>query len=266
MKKIIGALGLIIFLLGFGNGFTADFDKKIGIVEKLGNHVPLDITFTNSVGKTVALRDLINKPTIIDLAYYKCTGICTPLMTEVANVINKIDLTAGKDYNIITISINYNEFTKDAAAKKAEMMNLVKTEIPESAWAFLTGDSSAINAITNAVGFNYQRLEDNFVHTGVLIFVSSDGKICRYLKPDYNNRGDFRILPFEFKMAILEASKGEAIPVIDNVMRYCFSYQPKSETYTLNLFKIFGTGSLVAVAIVFVFVVLKPAKSHKKNS
>jgi protein SCO1/2 len=266
MKKTIEAIGLIILFIGFRNGFSADFDQKIGIVEKLGNKIPLDISFIDSEGKTIALRDLIKKPTVIDLAYYKCTGICTPLMTEVANVINKIDLTAGKDYNIVTISINDNEFSKDAAAKKAEMLNLVKTEIPASAWTFLTGDSNAIGAITKAVGFNYQRQEDAFIHTGVLIFVSSDGKICRYLKPDYNNRGDFRILPFEFKMAILEASKGEVIPVIDNVVRYCFSYQPKSDTYTFNLFKIFGTGTLVVVAVVFIFVIFKPKNNHKKIS
>ena len=266
MKKITGAVILIILFAGIGNIFPAEFDQKIGIVEKLGNKIPLDITFTDSEGKSVALRDLIKKPTVIDLAYYKCTGICTPLMTEVTGVINKIDLAAGKDYNIITISINDNEFTKDAAAKKAEMMNLVKTEIPASAWTFLTGDSSAISAITKAVGFNYQRQEEAFIHTGVLIFLSTDGKICRYLKPDYNNRGDFRILPFDFKMAILEASNGQVIPVISNVVRYCFSYQPKSHTYTFNLFKIFGVGTLLMVAVVFVFVVLKPKKSHKQIS
>jgi protein SCO1/2 len=266
MKKIIGVIGFLILFAGVNSLFPSDFDQKIGLVEKLGKNVPLDVSFMDSEGRTVSLKDLINKPTVIDLAYYKCTGICTPLMTEVANVINKIDLIAGKDYNIVTISINDNEFSKDAAAKKAEMMNLVKTEIPASAWTFLTGDSIAISAVTKAVGFNYQRQEEAFIHTGVLIFVSSDGKICRYLKPDYNNRGDFRILPFDFKMALLEASKGEAIPVISNVVKYCFSYQPKSDTYTFNLFKVFGTGTLVMVAIVFVFVVMKPGKKHKKIS
>jgi protein SCO1/2 len=264
MKTKIGAVVLIILLTGLSNVFPADFSEKIGLVEKLGNKVPLDVSFMDSEGKTVVLKDLVNKPTVIDLAYYKCTGICTPLMTEVANVINKIDLTAGKDYNIITISINDNEFSKDAAAKKAEMLNLVKTEIPANAWTFLTGDSAAISTVTKAVGFNYQRQEEAFIHTGILIFISADGKICRYLKPDYNNHGDFRILPFDFKMALLEASRGEAIPVIDNVVRYCFSYQPKSDTYTFDLFKIFGAGTLLMVAVVFVFVVLKPGK-HKKS-
>jgi len=264
MKTKIGAVVLIILLIGLINAFPEGFNDKIGVVEKLGNKIPLNVSFTDSDGKTVVLKDLINKPTVIDLAYYKCTGICTPLMTEVANVINKVDLQAGKDYNIVTISINDNEFTKDAAAKKAEMMNLVKSDIPANAWSFLTGDSSAIKTVTNAVGFYYQPQKETFIHTGVLIFVSADGKICRYLKPDYDSHGNFKVLPFDFKMALLEASKGEAIPVIDNVVRYCFSYQPQSDTYTFDLFKIFGTGTLLIVAVVFVFVVLKPGKHNKK--
>ena len=83
MKKIIGAVVLIIFLIGFSNSTLADFNQKIGVVEKLGNKIPLDVSFTDSEGKTVTMRDLIKKPTVIDLAYYKCTGICTPLMTEI---------------------------------------------------------------------------------------------------------------------------------------------------------------------------------------
>ncbi len=260
MKKITGVFGLIIFLLSFNFVFASDLREKVGVVEKLGNKIPLNTKFFDSNGKEVKLKDLITKPTVIDLVYYKCTGICTPLMTEVADVVNKIDLTAGKDYNIISISFNPDELPKDAAKKKAEMMNLVKTEIPDSAWRFLTGDSLSIREFTNAIGFNYEQQGDTFLHTGLLVFVSSDGKICRYLKPGFTDRGDFRILPFIFKMAIVEASKGEAIPVIDEVSRYCFSFEPKNESYVFNWFKISGAGILVAVAAIFIFVVLKPKK------
>ncbi len=262
MKKITGVFVFIFFLLSLNPVFAAGFRDKVGLNEKLGNKIPLDVRFFDSNGNEVMLRDLVTKPTVIDLAYYKCTGICTPLMTEVADVINKIDLAAGKDYNIITISFNPDELPKDAARKKTEMMNLVRTGIPDSAWRFLTGDSLSISKITKAIGFNYERQSDTFLHTGVLVFISSDGKICRYLKPDFNYRGDFKILPFSFKMAILEASKGEAIPVIEEVSRYCFSYEPKNESYVLNWFKISGAGILILVAALFVFVVLKPRKKQ----
>lgn len=263
MKKLIGVFIFIFFISNLNSVLASELRDKVGVDEKLGNKIPLNTMFFDSDGKEVILKDLISKPTVIDFAYYKCTGICTPLMTEVADVVNKIDLIAGKDYNIITISINPDELPKDAANKKAEMMNLVKTEIPDSAWRFLTGDSLSINELTKAVGFNYERQGDTFLHTGLLVFVSSDGKICRYLKPGFTDRGDFRILPFIFKMAIVEASKGEAIPVIDELSRYCFSYEPKNESYVFNWFKISGAGILLAVAAVFIFVVLKPKKKVK---
>ena len=261
MKKLIGVFVLIIFLSNLSSILAVEYRDKVGVNEKLGDKIPLNTKFFDSDGKQVTLKNLITKPTVIDFAYYKCTGICTPLMTEVADVINKIDLVAGKDYNIITVSFNADEFPKDAAKKKIEMMNLVKSEIPNSAWRFLTGDSASINELTNAVGFNFEKQGDTFLHTGLLVFVSSDGKICRYLKPGFTDRGDFRILPFSFKMAIVEASKGEAIPVIEEISRYCFSYEPKNESYVFNWFKISGVGVLIIVAGLFVFVVLKPKKN-----
>ncbi len=260
MKKLIGVFVFIFLLNNLNSVLASELKDKVGVNEKLGNKIPLNIKFLDSNGKEVTLKDLINKPTVIDLAYYKCTGICTPLMTEVADVINKVDLTAGKDYNIITVSFNPDELPKDAAQKKAEMMNLVKSEIPNSAWRFLTGDSLSITELTKAIGFNYERDDNTFLHTGLLVFVSSDGKICRYLKPSFTDRGDFRILPFTFKMAIIEASKGEPLPVIEEVSRYCFSYEPKNESYVFNWFKISGVGVLVMLAGFFFFVVLKPKK------
>lgn len=260
MKKLIGAFVFIFFISSLNSVFASEFRNKIGVTEKLGNKIPLDTKFFDSDGKEVTLRNLINKPTVIDLAYYKCTGICTPLMTEVADVINKIDLVAGKDFNIITVSINPDEFPKDAAKKKVEMMNLVKSEIPNSAWRFLTGDSLSISELANSIGFNYEREDDTFLHTGLLVFVSSDGKICRYLKPGFTDRGDFRILPFSFKMAIVEASKGEVLPVIEEISRYCFSYEPKNESYVFDWFKISGVGVLFSVAVIFFFFIRKPKK------
>ena len=261
MKKLIGVIVFGIILFSSGLVSAAGFKDKIGINEKLGNKIPLDATFYDSNGKELTLGEIINKPTVIDFAYYKCTGICTPLMTEVADVINRVDLKPGKDYDVITISFNADETPKDAYKKKQEMINLVSTGIPDSSWRFLTGDSLNIKKVTEAAGFNFEKQDDTFIHTGVLIFVSADGKICRYLRPGFSDRGSFRILPFDFKMALIEASKDEAIPVIDKALKYCFAYQPKNESYVLNMFNVSGAGILIAVAVVFIFIIRKPKKA-----
>ncbi len=261
MKKIIGAWSIIFFLFSLNISFPKDLSDKIGIDEQLGKTIPLDAVFYDSKGNEVTLKELINKPTVIDFAYYKCTGICTPLMTEVADVMNRVDLRPGKDYQVITISFDENELPKDAAEKKVAMVNLLNTGIPASSWWFLTGDSLNIKRVTNAAGFHFERKGNTFLHVGVLIFVSKNGKICRYLEPGFNYKGDFRILPFDFKMALLDASKGQAIPVIDKALRYCFTYKPKNEAYVLDVFKISGISIVLIVLGLFFFVIKKPKKT-----
>jgi|YelNatPaOPRAMG01_1025707.scaffolds.fasta_scaffold00906_20 protein SCO1/2 len=245
---------------------AADYKDKVGVNERLGASIPQNISFYDSNGNKVLLGELIKKPTIIDFAYYRCKGICTPLMSELADVVNKVDLQPGKDYNIISISFNPNETIKDAADKKVQMMNLLNTNISDSGWKFLIGDSAAIKAVTDSAGFNFEREGDAFLHSGVLIFVSSQGKICRYLKPDYDYKGNFKILPFDFKMAIIEASKGEEIPVVEQALKYCFTYQPKNQNYVFDAFKISGIGVILGVLIIFIFVVRKPKKTFAKNN
>lgn len=266
MKAIIGVLVAIIILAGWSTDFAKELETKVGVVEKLGGKIPLNAVFFDSKGKEVRLGDLITKPTVIDLAYYKCNGICTPILTDVADVINRVNLVPGKDYNIITVSFNPEELPRDAAVKKSQIMNLVKSVIPDTAWRFLTGDSLSISKLTNAVGFNYDYRDGVYIHTGMLVFVSNDGKICRYLKPGFTDTGDFRILPMDFKMAIIEASKSQAIPVIDELPSYCYDgKQPKDEAMVNVWFKISGAGILVIVAALFVFIVLKPRKNNKQT-
>ena len=264
MKKVIEILFVAVLFFSFGRAFAADYKDKVGINEKLGAIIPGNVSFYDSQGNKVLLSDLMKKPTVIDFAYYRCTGICTPLMTEIADVINKVDLVPGKDYNIVTISFNPDETIKDAADKKIQIMNLVNNNISADGWKFLVGDSASIKKVTQAAGFNFERQDNAYLHAGELIFVSPEGKICRYLKPDFNYRGDYKILPFDFKMAVLEASRGEEIPVIDKALRYCFKYQPKNQTYVFDMFKVSGITVILAVALVFVFVVRKPKKEFKK--
>ena len=265
MKTLTGVFAAIILLVSVNKVLAKDLETKVGVVENLGGKIPFNAMFYDSNGKEVRLGDLITKPTVIDLAYYKCNGICTPIMTDVADVVNRVDLVPGKDYNLITVSFNPEELPKDAAYKKVQIMNLLKTDVPDSAWRFLTGDSASISELTKAVGFNYDYKDGTFIHTGVLVFVSKEGKICRYIKPgDVDSgidAGDLRILPMSFKIAIMEASKNEAIPVIQNEPAYCFDgKQPKNESMVDNWFKISGAGILVMVAALFVFIVLKPRK------
>ncbi len=262
MKRFI-TYGLIILCLVFAQTqFAAEINSHVGVEKKLGETVPLNLYFNDSNGQKVLLKDLVTKPTVIDFAYYKCTGICTPLMTEIADVVGKVDLKPGKDYNILTVSINPAETSADAENKKKEMFALINEKVPDASWRFLTGDSVTIKALTDAAGFHFEKQGNTFLHTGLLIFISKEGKICRYLEPGYDTQGNFQILPLDFKMSVIDAARGQAIPVIDQVLRFCFAFQPKNEMLVNYLFAGIGVFMLLMVGAFIKFVLLKRPKDN----
>ena len=235
------------------------------IVEHLGTKLPLNLKFTDSDGSRILLKDIINKPTIIDFVYYECPGICSPLMTEVAHVANISDLKPGVDYQILSISMDETETPEIALKKKKTFLSLIDSKpFPDSAWRFLTGDSLSIDELTRSAGFKFERTGRNFIHAGVLIFISPQGEICRYLYPGYSQTRGFGILPFDFKMAVLETAQGKQVPVIGRVLQFCFSYDPQGKTYVFNILRIFGAGIILGVIAFVVFIKVKP-KKDKRN-
>lgn len=260
MKKVNRALTnfalLILFTLFIPiNSSLADYDSA-EIIHHLGEKIPLDLTFINSDGNKVNLKELINKPTVLDFCYYNCAGICTPLMMEVSDVIGKVKYEPGKDYNIISISIDQNETPKMAADKKRAMIGLAERNVPDSAWMFLTGDSASIYKLTDASGFRFKRSYGGFLHKGVLIILDKRGKIVQYLDPGYEKSGDFQILPSSFELAIEKAGTGEVTSTIEKVLQTCYSFIPKGNDL-LVLMLVLASGLL---SVAGVFLVIKKAK------
>ncbi len=247
---------LFMFSLLFAASLNAQNGQKprsiVGIDENLGGYLPMDTKFTNDLGKEVTLKELINKPTILMFVYYECPGLCTPLMSEVADKVSKLGLEPGKDYQIVSLSFNPEEKYQLAADKKKNYLNAIQRQFPDDAWTFLTGDSAAIEQVTDAAGFRYKREGDAWVHAGALIMIAPDGKITRYLLGT-------EFLPFDMKMGIIEASKGKATPSIANVLKFCFKYDPAGKRYALNVTRVFG-GLIIMGAGVFAIVFLRVKK------
>lgn len=230
--------------------------KKAAIEEQLGSYIPLDAKFTNENGEELTLREIIKRPTILTLVFYECKGICTPLLTELAEELNKVDLQLGKDYQVVTLSFDPEEGPALAKSKKANYIKLLNNKPPDDAWTFLVGDSADIYSVTNSVGFYFFKEEDEFVHPGALIFISPEGKITRYLLGiDY--------LPFNIKMAIMEAGEGKVGPTIAKLIKFCYAYDPEGRTYALNITRILGILTLVAVGIFVIFLISKPKRKSE---
>lgn len=252
---------IIIFVLLSGLCYSIDQKKpEIGVTEKLGSIIPLDIELIDDDGSKFLLKEHLDKPIVLNFVYYECPGICSPLLTELARVVGKVDLVPGIDYQLLTISIDAEEDFNLAASKKKNYLNTIKKQIDPKSWRFLTGDSNSVKKLTDAVGFYYKKESDEFIHSAMISYISTDGKICRYLYPDFTKREEFSILPFDFKMAVIEASEGKPTPTIAEVMKFCFKYDPEGKTYVFNLLKVFGGGILLFTVIIVVYLSVKPRK------
>jgi protein SCO1 len=237
MKLLLSFLLVITFFRPlfsqkyFGTG--KDSVPEVGIIEHLGETIPLDAKFANEKGDTVTLQSLVNKPTVFTFVYFDCPGLCSPLLDGVSQVIEQTDMVLGKDYQVITISFNYNDNTERAKEKKE---NFLKKHSREHAkdWMYLTGDSVNIYRIVDAVGFKFKRAGYDYIHAAAIMVVSPKGKITRYLY-------GLSFLPFDLKMAIVESQKGLARPTINKVLEFCFSYDPAGRRYSLDVLKISGT-------------------------
>lgn len=229
-------------------------DPEIGIVEHLDEFLPTDIYLIDENNQRVLLTDLIDKPTIINWVYFRCPGICSPLMEGLAKVMDASDLVAGVDYQVLTISFDPSETIDLGIRKKTNYLNLVdKKEAISKGWKFFVSDSASIVKGTNAVGFKYKRTGNDFLHAASVTVVSPKGKITRYLNGIY-------FLPFDFKMAIIESAKGMSAPTINKIMQYCFSYDPVGQAYVLNVTKISGTLILFVVVLFFLVLIFKPKR------
>ncbi len=240
--------------------FANNAEKKleIGIDEKLGNQIPLETEFYDEQGYLVSLKDVITKPTIVAFVYFDCPGICTPILNEITTIVNHLDLEIGRDYQIVTVSFDETEKPELAASKKKSYFGLLKKDIPQNSWKFLTGDSVSIRKFTNAAGFMFKRDKGEFLHVGAITILSPEGKVARYL---YGTQ----YLPFDVKMAITEASEGKTGPTIAKLLKLCYAYDPAGQTYTLNVTRISGGVILLLVTIFVIFFIVKPKKVNQNT-
>jgi protein SCO1/2 len=225
----------------------------VGIVEKLGNMLPLDTEFYDEDGHLVSLKSIITKPTVFTFVYYKCPGICSPLLTEVTKVVSKMDLEPGVDYQLVTISFDHEEKPDLAKEKQENYIAEVERPMPAGSWRFFTGDSSAIASLTDAAGFYFARDGRDWIHAGVLIIASPQGKVTRYLF-------GIKHLPFDVKMAVMEASEGKTGPTIAKVLSFCFTYDPEGKRYAFDVVRVSG---VVIVAFVAVFAIVFLRRKRK---
>lgn len=264
VKISILALMLLTISPVICNAITNEAEvKDIGVDEKLGEAVPLDLKFFDQDGNQIILGDLFKdgKPLILSLAYFSCPRLCSLTLNGTLESINALStLYLGRDFKIATLSFNPIE-KPDIAKKKAlkYRAKLKKEQSAEKKWLFLTGDEDDISQLTQAVGFKYKKDGEEFAHPTTLIFITPDGRISRYLY-------GVQFEPKEIKLSLLEASDGKvgSSEVLNKVLLFCYEFDPIGKRYALQALKIVKVGGLITLISLGMFLTYYWKKERKQ--
>jgi protein SCO1/2 len=255
-----------LLLAGFGLFLSANSGVPaqesppggVGISERLGAQVSLDTILKDEDGKDTTLRQLIDKPTILTLNYFRCTGICTPLLNGMVDVLNQISLEPGKDFQVITLSFDPRDTPEMARQKRVNYMNQMKRQFPPPAWRFLTGEAQATRAVADSVGFIFRADGDQYVHPGAIMVLSPRGIVSRYMY-------GISFLPADVAMAIHEAAGGLVRPTISKLLAMCYSYDPQARRYVFNTTRIVGAVILVLAGVFAAFLLRSQARRRENR-
>jgi protein SCO1/2 len=223
--------------------------KKVAITQKLNTQIPLDLQFRDETGKAVTLGDYFGKrPVILSMVYYKCKMLCPEEINGLVGSLEMVKFDPGKDFNVVFVSIDPTETPKDAAEEKATYMKRYGRPGTEGGWHFLTGEQPAITALANAVGYGYTRVPgpdgqmNQFAHASAIGILTPAGKLDQYyLGVEY--------APKDLQLGLVEAANGKIGSPVDDILTYCYRYNPLLNRHDLLIARIVQAGCLLTLLI-----------------
>ena len=233
--------------------------ENVGIEQHLDAQIPADLTFRDETGSTVKLSDYFGKkPLILNLVYYNCTMLCGEALAGLTGAMRLLKFEVGKEFDVVTVSFDPRETPQIAAAKKQEYLKRYGRPGAATGWHFLTGPAESVNALTKAVGFQYQYDPkiNQFAHATAILVLTPQGRISRYF---YGV--DFP--PKDLRMGLVEASQGKIGNAVDQVLLYCYHYDPATGKYGAIITNILRLAAAVTILIVggFLLIMLRLERS-----
>jgi protein SCO1/2 len=230
--------------------------EQVGIDPKLGGNVPLDVNFKDENGLDVKLGDYFNhkRPVVLALVYYDCPMLCNQVLNGMTGALETLNFNAGKEFDVLAVSFDPRETPELAAAKRKTYLDRYKRPGTENGWHFLTGEKSAIDALTKAVGFRYtwDDKTKQFAHASALTLLTPNGKIAQYYY-------GIEYSPKDMRLGIIEASNEKIGTVADQLLLYCYHYDPMTGKYGATILNIVRAGGVLTLALLagFIFVSVK---------
>jgi len=238
---------------------SPDVIKQIGIDQKLDAQVPLDLTFRDEQGASVSLRQFFgHRPVILTLVYYQCPMLCTFVLNGVLNSAKALSFDMGKDYDVVTVSIDSAETWMMAEAKHTMYAGLYGRPGAVSGWHFLTGDEAAIRRLAGAVGFRYvyDKASEQFAHASGMMVLTPEGRVSRYFY-------GITYMPRDLRFALVDASGGKIGNPVDQILLACFHYDPMTGKYGLVISRVVRLAGIATIlAIGGMVVVLRRRENY----
>lgn len=239
------------------NGPTATSAKpkildNVGIDQRLNESLPLEVPFTDQDGKAVKLGDYFkDRPVLLLLVQFGCKNLCTLELNGLCRAANGCTLMPGRDYDILTISFDPRETAALAWEKKRTYESQINKDGVADAWHFLVGSQDSITKVTQAVGFRYvyDAANDQFIHSGALMIVTPDGRLSKYLY-------GAEYAPNDVRLAVADAGASKIGSLSDEILLYCFHYDPTTGKYTLAVRNLLRVCAALTLGSVVLFVVL----------
>ena len=221
----------------------------VGIAQHLNQQIPLDLTFTDDMGKQVQLASYFGKkPAILALVYYQCPMLCSEELNGLASALQMVSLVPGKDFNIIVVSIDPSEGTDLAAAKKRSYLRRYGHPETANGWHFMTGTQPNIDALTRTVGFSYVKIPGpdgkltQFAHASSIQLVTPEGKLSQYyMGVEYS--------PKDIRIGLVESSGNKIGSPVDNILTYCYHYDPQSNKHSLIIARVVQLGGAMTLVM-----------------
>lgn len=233
--------------------------QNVGIEQRMDAQVPPDLAFVDDAGHNVKLGDYFGKkPLILNLVYYNCTMLCGEALAGLSGSMKMVKFDVGDQFDVITVSFNPQETPAIAAAKKQEYLKRYGRAGAAAGWHFLTGPAESINALTKAVGFQYQYDAKNnqYAHATAIMVLTPQGHISRYFYGvDYP--------PKDLRMGLVEASQGRIGNAVDQVLLYCYHYDPATGKYgaVVNNILRLGGGLTIVMLAALLFILFRLEKA-----
>jgi protein SCO1/2 len=234
----------------------------VGIEQHLNSEVPGNLEFTDEVGRTVKLNDYFGhgRPVILNLGYYQCPMLCSELLHGLVGSMKALTFDLGKDFDIVTVSFDPRETTDMAAAKKREIIKLYGRANSDQGWHFLTGKADQIDTLTKSVGFQYQfdPKTEQYAHAAAIVMLTADRRISGYFY-------GVEFSPKDLRLGLVQASQSRIGNIGDQVLLYCYHYDPRTGKYGAVISNILKLGGLATVLILGIFMFVMFRADHRSG-